>query len=127
MKKAFFSLSSLSVFTLLTLASSSIAPVSAQCVLADVAVQASINGSGQPAQQTNDVDLQSTGPCTGNSIVNTGVQVDAGGTNDVIQKRTSSQSLSGGTGNGTGINGPTVKIPVSVQVDVDNPASRLSY
>jgi hypothetical protein len=93
----------------------------AQCVVADVSVQAAVTGSRKPAQQTNNVDMGSGGGCTGNSSVHTSKQIRVGGTDPVIQERTSRHELSGGSSTG----GPTVAVPVDVQVDVYNPAERL--
>jgi hypothetical protein len=98
------------------------ASVSAQCVMADVAVQAAIHGSRQPAQQSNDVEMQSSGPCRGNTSVNTSKQVQVGGTGPVVQERRSRHQLEN---EGDGPAGPTVAVPVGVQVDVYNPAEQL--
>jgi hypothetical protein len=97
-------------------------PASAQCVMADVAVQAAIHGSQQPAQQSNDVEMQSSGPCRGNTSVNTSKQVQVGGTGAVVQERRSRHQLEN---DGDGPSGPTVAVPVGVQVDVYNPAEQL--
>jgi len=96
---------------------------SAQCVMTDVSIQAAVRGSRQPAQQTNRTDLQSEGACVGNTITQTSTQVYTGSADRVIQQRTSSQRLQGGTSNRAGVAGPTIKVPVQVQVDVYNPAS----
>jgi hypothetical protein len=93
----------------------------AQCVMTDVSVQVAVRGSRQPSRQSNDVDLQNEGGCSGNSITQVGTQVYTG-SGRANQQRTSRQRITGGRGNGTGINGPTIKVPVGVQVDVYNPA-----
>lgn len=121
-----FSLSLLSLSATVTLASSPILPVSAQCVMADVSVQAAIRGSKKPVQQTNDVDMQNKGACVGNTSVHTGTQLYVGGGDKVIQRRNSRHRLEGVSSPATGVIGPTVKIPVNVQVDVYNPAERLN-
>jgi hypothetical protein len=125
-KLKIFSLSLLSLSATLTLASSLTPPASAQCVMADVSVQAAIRGSKKPAQQTNEVDMQSKGACVGNTSVHTGTQLYVGGGDTVIQRRNSRHRLESVSPPVTGIAGPTVKIPVNVQVDVYNPAERLN-
>ncbi|KAM3095137.1 hypothetical protein ACKFKG_14620 [Phormidesmis sp. 146-35] len=126
MELKIFSLSLLSLSAMLTLASSSTPPALAQCVMADVSVQAAIRGSKKPVQQTNDVEMQSKGACVGNTSVHTGTQLYVGGGDKVIQRRNSKHRLEGGSSPVTGVVGPTVKIPVNVQVDVYNPAERLN-
>jgi hypothetical protein len=103
----------------------SASPVSAQCVVADVAIQATITGSSQPAQQTNDVAIESEGACVGNTSVSTSRQVQVGGTGPVRQERQSRHRLQGTNQPAAGASGPTVAVPVEVQVDVYNPAQRL--
>lgn len=88
--------------------------------MSDVSIQAAIRGTS-PAEQSNQVDLQGLDSCTGSSISQTNAQVYAGDGDRVTQQRTSRQHLEGGS-NPTGVNGPTVRVPVSVQVDVYNPA-----
>jgi hypothetical protein len=98
------------------------APASATCVVADVAIQAAIHG-GPPAEQVNDVAIDTDGSCRGNTSVNTSRQVQVGGTGEVRQTRQSRHQIRGG-GGAVGA-GPTVAVPVEVQVDVYNPADRL--
>ncbi|MGB3201499.1 MAG: hypothetical protein WBA99_11380 [Nodosilinea sp.] len=101
---------------------------SAQCVVADVAIQAAIHGGRQPAEQVNDVAIDAADPCVGNTSVSTSRQIQVGGTGEVRQTRQSRHQLqgSGRSGRGAGATaGPTVAVPVSVQVDVYNPAERL--
>jgi hypothetical protein len=100
-------------------------PASAQCVMTDVSVQVAVRGSKNPAHQENNVDMQSPGRCSGNSITQTGTQVYTGSADQVNQIRNSHQSLDGGSQNGIG--GPTVKVPVGVKVDVYNPAYDPSF
>jgi len=97
------------------------APAIAQCVVADVAVQAAINGSRQPAEQVNDVDIETEGACVGNTSVSTSRQIQVGGTERVRQERQSRHRI---RGQAAGSAGPTVAIPVEVQVDVYNPAEQ---
>ena len=125
MKFAFFSLGLLSFSSVLTVASTVNQVAIAQCVMADVAIQVAVHGSEKPAQQTNDVEMVSDGPCTGNTSVSASRQIHVGGTDEVRQDRSSRHQISGDRNNRTGMNGPTVAVPVEVQVDVDNPAYRL--
>ncbi|PSB02022.1 hypothetical protein [Merismopedia glauca] len=97
----------------------SIPSASAQCVMADISIQYNINGSRRPADQTNNVSQESNGSCRGNTAVSTSVQGNVGGRGQVIQRRESRQRLEG---NNNGGGGHTVKVPVSVQVDVYNAA-----
>lgn len=104
---------------------------SAQCVVADVSIQAAIHGGDRPAEQVNDVVIEADGPCTGNTSVSTSRQVQVGGTGDVRQVRQSrhqihsSEPSSGRSSEPSDQGGPTVAVPVDVQVDVYNPAERL--
>ncbi|MBE9157900.1 hypothetical protein IQ265_13850 [Nodosilinea sp. LEGE 06152] len=98
---------------------------SAQCVVADVSIQAAIHGGNKPAEQVNDVAVDAEGPCVGNTSVSTNRQIQVGGTGEVRQTRQSRHQLRG-SGQATGaVSGPTVTVPVNVQVDVYNPAERL--
>ena len=99
--------------------------VSAQCVQADISIQSNISGSRQPTERSNDVILESNGPCTGNSSVTTGVQSNVGGNGRVQQRRRVRQRIQGGSGNGSGVNGTTVQIKTNPQIDVFNPADNL--
>lgn len=98
---------------------------SAQCVVADVSIQAAVHG-GRPAEQVNDVAIDAEGPCVGNTSVSTNRQIQVGGTGEVRQTRQSRHQLRGSeqTGAAAAV-GPTVAVPVNVQVDVYNPADRL--
>jgi hypothetical protein len=98
-----------------------ITPASAQCVMTDVSAQVAIRGSKRPAHQENNVAMQDSGNCRGNSTTQTSTQVYAG-SDEANQVRNSRHSVGGGEGNG-GPGGPTVKVPVGVKVDVYNPAS----
>jgi hypothetical protein len=100
----------------------------AQCVVADVSIQAAIDGSTAPAEQTNQVEADAPESCVGNTSVHTSRQVHVGGTDNVRQVRQSrhqieeTQPSSRRRGQG-----PAVVVPVEVQVDVDNPADRLRW
>lgn len=100
---------------------------SAQCVVADVSIQAAIHG-GPPAEQVNDVAIDAEDRCVGNTSVSTNRQIQVGGTGEVRQTRQSRHQLRGSEPSGQGassVSGPTVAVPVNVQVDVYNPAERL--
>ncbi len=124
-KRTIGSLSFLSIATLLALAVPESRPVAAQCVIADVAVQTAITGSQKPAKQSNQVTMERRGSCSGNSSVSVGQQVQVGGTGQVVQQRQSHHRIEGTSRNEAGVQGPTVAIPVQVQVDVYNAADRL--
>lgn len=96
--------------------------VSAQCVLTDNSLQANLNGAFTPATQTNDVQLDADGRCTGTVIRSRGVQVNQGGRGHTIQDRKVRQKVTSGSSNPSGVDGPTVKIQPSVQFDGYNPA-----
>lgn len=66
--------------------------------------------------------MERSGSCSGggNSSVSVGQQVQVGGTGQVIQQRQSHHRIEGNALNETGVKGPTVAIPVQVQVDVYN-------
>ncbi|PSN19098.1 hypothetical protein C7271_09035 [filamentous cyanobacterium CCP5] len=98
---------------------------SAQCVVADVAIQANISGSRTPAEQINAVDVDREGGCVGNTSVSTSRQIQVGGTGPVRQERQSRHRIRGSQTGTSGTGGPTVVVPVEAQVDVYNPAERL--
>ena len=125
MKFVLVSLGLFSLSSFLTVASSFHQVASAQCVMADVAIQVAVHGSEKPAEQTNQVAMMSDGPCTGNTSVSASRQIHVGGTDEVRQERRSRHQVRGDGESRTGLNGPTVAVPVEVQVDVDNPAYRL--
>lgn len=128
MKFSLFSLGLYSTASLIGIIFSGQTIVSAQCVVADVAVQAAIDGSKNPARQTNQVDVVNDGQsCTGNRSVSRSTQIHVGGTGDVTQERRSTHRVSGGSNSKNRKGGPTVVVPVGVQVDVDNPADRLRH
>lgn len=118
---------SLNVVSLSILVFSYPSVTQAQCVIADVAIQASVSGSKRPATQRNEVEIDSQGSCVGNTSVNVGRQVNVGGTGEVIQERKSRHEIRGDNNRSdTNRGGETIAIPVGVQVDVYNPADRLS-
>lgn len=96
----------------------------AQCVVADVSIQAAIDGSDAPAEQVNDVAVDAEDGCVGNTSVHTNRQIHVGGTEPVQQIRRSNHQIRNG-GDSQNRQTPTVVVPVEVQVDVDNPADRL--
>jgi hypothetical protein len=95
-------------------------PSVAQCVQADMGVQMDV--SAGKADQTYDRNMRQEGPCAGNASITTGVQVNTTGSGRHQQKRQVNQTMTGGSGNGTGINGPVIQHGVNIQVDLDNPA-----
>jgi hypothetical protein len=101
----------------------------AQCVVADVSIQAAIDGSDAPAEQANDVAVDVPEQCRGNSSVHVNRQVHVGGTDTVRQVRQSRHRIESGSSSRQrrGQEGPTVVVPVEVQADVDNPADRLQW
>lgn len=94
-------------------------PLLAQCVQTDVGVQVDV--SRGKANQTYNRDAQKQGPCTGNTSVTSGTQVNVSG-NGVDQRREVKQRMNGGSENVTEVNGPTVQHGVNVQFDLDNKA-----
>ncbi len=123
MKFSLLAVACLSISTIFTVEYSRNNSASAQCVQADVSVQANISGSRQPTERSNDVQMTSQGPCTGNSQVTTGVQVNVGGRGRVIQNRRVRQEMNGGSG----VDGSTVQINSNVGVDVYNPADNYPH
>lgn len=99
-------------------------PTQAQCVAADVSVQVAVNGSRQPAQQSNDVDFSQSGACRGNSSISTSRQIQVGGTGQVVQERQSRHRFQGDPSD-TDPGGSAVFIPVGVDVDVYNAGEKL--
>jgi Tfp pilus assembly protein PilV len=125
MKLSYLSAGLLSLATFSTLVTLSAPHASAQCVMNDINMQVSMNGSRKPTERTNDVTQGSTGNCVGNSVTTTNVQTNVGGTDRAVQRRQSTQQINGGDSSPTGINMDPVKVKTNAQVDVDNPAARL--
>ena len=94
-------------------------PVFAQCVQSHQGIQVNISKHG--ADQTNDVQFDNQGPCTGNVSSSTSTQVTIGGNGRNSQHQKARHSQRGGEGNPTGINGPTVSGSTVVDVDVRTP------
>lgn len=120
--RSLLSVSLLAFSAWLTLAPASTPKASAQCVMTDVGQQATISGSRGRTERSNNVNMQSQGPCTGNSITTTGEQLQQGGTNRAVQKREVNHQMQGGSDEGTGVSGPTVRVRVNPKADVFNPA-----
>ncbi|WP_198806393.1 hypothetical protein [Leptolyngbya sp. BL0902] len=97
---------------------------SAQCVVADVSIQAAIHG-GPPAEQVNDVVIDTPDQCRGNTSVSTSRQIQVGGTGEVRQVRQSRHQIRNGSAESNRPAGPAVVVPVGVQVDVHNAADTL--
>jgi len=92
---------------------------SAQCVMSHVGVQ--LNISQSQAKQGSNVQMKNTGPCTGNTTSSTATQVNIGGRGKVEQQQNVRHEMRGSKGNGTGVNGPTIKSNVIVPVNVITP------
>jgi hypothetical protein len=92
---------------------------SAQCVITHTGVQ--LNMSRYPAEQASNVQMESTGPCTGNVSSSTATQLNIGGNGRVRQQQNVRHEMGGGKGNITGVNGPTVKSSVVVPVNIRTP------
>jgi hypothetical protein len=125
MKFSHLSVGLLALMTLSTLVSLPVPAASAQCVMNDTNLQVSINGSKKPSDRTNNVSQSSTGGCVGNTVNSTNVQVSTGGTQRTVQRRQSTQKITGSNDSPTGINLPPVKTQQNVQIDVYNPADNL--
>ncbi|WP_404790565.1 hypothetical protein [Altericista sp. CCNU0014] len=91
---------------------------SAQCIQSHAGIQLKL---GEPAAQTNNVRQTGDGPCSGNVQSSTSVQVDRNPGRGRSQHQEVDQRLEGGRGNGTGVNGPTVRNSVVVDVNVRTP------
>lgn len=109
-------------FSACLIAPSTTRMASAQCVMTDVGQQVTMSGSRRPTDRTNNVNMQSQGPCTGNSITTTGEQLQQGGTAPAVQRREVNQQMQGGSDGGTGVTTPTVRVIVNPKADVFNPA-----
>jgi Tfp pilus assembly protein PilV len=125
MKSSHLSVGLLSLATLSALISFPVPHASAQCVMNDMNIQMSINGSRKASDRTNNVTQGSTGACVGNSVSTTNVQVSTGGTERAVQHRQSTQQVNGGSSSSTGVTLEPVKTRQNIQIDVDNPADRL--
>ena len=121
MKLHLISLGLLSISSFIPFMPSFTPPASAACVMTDVGVQVAVHGSPHPAIQNNDVTLQDLGNCMGSVVTNTGEQVYVG-PGEVEQNRESNLAVGGDPTTRYGGLGPTVRVPVSVPVDVYAPA-----
>jgi len=101
-------------------------PTLAQCVVADTSVQVVVNGSRQPAQQSNDVEIDTPENCHRNRSVSTGRQVQVGGTDPIVQKRRSRHEINSPEEGDSTQSGSSVVIPVEVQLDIHNTADTVS-
>ncbi|MDB9524648.1 hypothetical protein PN498_01495 [Oscillatoria sp. CS-180] len=70
------------------------------------------------------MEIETEDSCVGNTSVSTSRQLQVGGTGHVRQERQSRHRIEGGAPESRPT-GPTVAVPVEVQVDVYNPAERL--
>jgi hypothetical protein len=96
-----------------------VSPLLAQCIQADIGVQADV--SEGKANQTYNRDAYKEGPCTGNANITTGTQINVTGSG-VNQHREVEQRTTGGKLNRSGIEGPHIQPGVNVQIDADNVA-----
>lgn len=111
----------LSVSSIAALFSTATPPASAACVMVDPAVQVAVHGSRTPAQQSNNVTMQSDGQCLGAVTTNVGEQVYVGpGT--IEQNRDSYHYTGGDPSVDPGVTQPVIGVPVYVPVDVYAPA-----
>lgn len=121
MKLNILSLGLFSLSTLLPLTPAITSQANAACVMVDTNTQVAIHGSQKPASQSNNVEMQSAEDCFGNVTVSNGTQssITPG---EVQQSRNSTHYVGGGTENSHGLSGPTIRVPVSTQVDAYSPA-----
>jgi hypothetical protein len=127
MKSTCLSLGLLSCFSFLGITTTFTNPVSAQCLQADASIMYNISGSRQPTQRSNNVIMENQGQCTGNTSLTIGVIGHEGGNHPLSQQRKVTHRIQGSTGNGTGINVPTVPVQAGVEIDVYNPADNFNY
>jgi hypothetical protein len=111
--------------TLISLTGTTLLPIalnplqaSAQCIQSHTGIQLKF---GEPAKQTNNVRQTGDGPCSGNVQSSTSVQVDRNTGRGRSQHQEVDQHFDGGRGNRTGVNGPTVRNNVVVDVNVRTP------
>ncbi|MGK7886446.1 MAG: hypothetical protein AB4057_17705 [Crocosphaera sp.] len=93
----------------------------AGCAMTDVSLQFAIRGSSIPAQQNNNVGMQTIGNCWGNATTNTSTQVYTG-SGTVQQGRNSSHFVGGSQPLPYGINSPVIRTQIGVPVDIYSPA-----
>jgi hypothetical protein len=91
---------------------------SAQCIQSHTGIQLKF---GEPAAQTNRVSQTGDGPCSGNVQSSTSVQVDRDPGAGRRQHQEVDQHFGSGSGSRTGVNGPTVRNNVVVDVNVKTP------
>ena len=85
------STSSISALLVLTLTTVFTESAFAQCVNSHVGVQ--LNISRLPAKQGSNIEMESTGPCTGNVNSSTATQVNIGGQGQAEQQQNVNQLL----------------------------------
>lgn len=124
MKLKFLSFGLLAISSALPFMPSFTHPASASlgCGMVDVNTQIAIRGTHDPAQQSNTVGMYDDGSCFGGFVTNTGTQVYTG-YEAPTQNRNSLEYVGGDPSmNPTGINTPTIRVPVNVQMDMYSPA-----
>lgn len=119
MKRHLFSLSLLSVATLLPLASSFTKTANA-CVMVDANPQVAIHPEGTTADQQSTSNMSADDNCFDNNTINSTTQVQMA-PGDIKQTHDSQQVVGGGNINNTGLTTPTIKVPVNPKVDVTVP------
>lgn len=98
----------------------------AGCAMTDVSLQLAIRGSSIPAQQNNNVGMQTIGNCWGNATTNTSTQVYTG-SGTVQQGRDSSHFVGGSKPLPYGINGPVIRTQIGVPIDIYSPAHDFTF
>lgn len=119
MQYNFLSLGRISALLALTLTPVFTESAFAQCVNSHVGVQ--VNISERPAKQGSNIQMESTGPCTGNVNSSSATQVNIGGSEQAEQQQNVRKQTVGGRGNPTGVNGPTINNSVVVPINVRTP------
>ncbi|MEA5510900.1 hypothetical protein VB715_14090 [Crocosphaera sp. UHCC 0190] len=118
MKFTYLSVGSLFVTSIFCLTVLTPKSASAQCVQSHTGIQ--LHMGQTPAEQTHNTQFDNQGSCTGNASSSTSTQVNIGGDN-VRQDQQSRHESRGGSGNPSGVNGPTVSVDTVVPVNVQTP------
>lgn len=112
---------SISFCSMLTTFFLSSSPSFAQCIQSDMSLQYRANGATEPTRRSNEVDMESSPSCTGNTSVTFGEQGIVGGQDRGQQHRRVNHTHNG-EANETGVNAPTIQHRTNVGIDVYNPA-----
>jgi hypothetical protein len=119
MKRHLFSLSLLSLASLLPLVPSLTNSANA-CVMVDANPQVAVHPEGTTADQQSNSSMEADEKCFDNNTINTTTQVQMA-PGDIKQSHDSQQVVGGGNVNDTGLTTPTIKVPVNPKVDVTVP------